>query len=113
MYSNQNLEFYYNLKLAEEIQYAELNSKDKNPAKTLLNAASEKAGSLFAFKKPASAKEENKGFSMWTLAQLGVQTLNTVTQSDMELNLKKDDEGKVIGYDLQSGLFNIDKDLKK
>ncbi len=113
IYSNQHTEFYYNLKLAEEIQYAELNSKDKNPGKTLLNAASEKAGSLFAMKRNNPSVEENKGFSMWTLAELGVQTLNTVTSSEMELKLTKDDEGKVIGYNLESGLFDIEKDLKK
>jgi hypothetical protein len=113
MYINQHLEFYYNLKLAEEIQYAELNTKDDNPAKTLFKAATGKVGSLFASRQSTPTKEENKGFSMWTLAELGVQTLNTVTSSEMELKLKKDDEGKVVGYDLESGLFNVEKDLKK
>ncbi len=113
IYTNQYTEFYYNLKLAEEIQYAEMNSKDKNPGRTLLNAASEKAGSLFAWKRNNPSVEENKGFSMWTLAELGVQTLNTVTSSELELNLTKDDEGKVTGYNLESGLFDIEKDLKK
>lgn len=113
MYSNHHLELYYNLKLAEEMQYAQMNTKDANPSKTILNQVKQMGGNLFASKNQDIPKTENRNFSMWTLAELGVQTLNTVTSSQMELKLKKDDEGKVVGYGLESGLIEIDKDFKK
>jgi hypothetical protein len=114
MYINENREFYYNIKLAEEIQYAEQNSKDKEPAKTILNAVTAKAKGLFASNQNAAPpKEEKKNLSLWTFAELGVQTINTITSSEMELKLQKDEEGKVVAYDFESGLFDFEKELKK
>ncbi len=114
MVMNQNREFYYNLKLAEEIQYAELNAEDKNPGRTILNAASQKVGELFAFNRnKPEPRDENKNISLWTFAQLGVQTINTVTSGELELKLKKDDEGKVIAYGFENGIVDFEKELKK
>ncbi len=113
MYSNKNREFYYNLKLADELQYARLNEKDKNPGRTILNSALEKVGVLFASNRVAQPQEEKSSFSMWTVAQLGVQTYNKITSSDVDLGLHKDDSGKVVGYNLESARFEIDKDLNK
>ena len=110
---NRNLEFYYNLKLAQEIQYAQLNSKDKNPAKTIFDATVGKVGELFAMNRKPSPPEEKKELTIWTFAELGVTAYNTVTSSEVELNLSKDDEGKVVGYDLESGLVDIKKDFNK
>jgi len=113
MHMNRNLEFYYNLKLAQEIQYAQLNSKDKNPAKTIFDATVGKVGELFAVNLKPSPPEEKKELTIWTFAELGVTAYNTVTSSEVELNLSKDDEGKVVGYDLESGLVDIKKDFNK
>ncbi len=114
MYINQNREFYYNIKLAEQIQYAELNSKDNQPAKTILNAVTAKARGLFASnQKVAPPAEEKKNLTLWTFAELGVQTFNTITSSEMELKLKKDEQGKVVAYDFESGLFDVEKEVKK
>jgi hypothetical protein len=113
MYMNKNLEFYYNIKLAEEIQYAQLNSKDKNPIKTIYNGATEKVGELFAFNRVNPPKEESKNLSLWTFAELGVQTFNSITSSELELNLHKDDEGKVVGYNIESGLIDFEREIKK
>jgi hypothetical protein len=113
MHINQNMELYYNLKLAEDIQYAQVNSKDKNPAKTILNAATGKADDLFAVNRNAPPREEKKNLSLWTFAEFGVQTLNTITSSEIELNLQKDEQGKVVAYELQSGLLNFEKEMKR
>jgi len=113
MYSNELYEFYYNLKLAEEIKYAQLNSKDKNPAKTILNAASGKAEDLFAANRNTQSKKGRKNFSVWTFAELGVQTFNTITSSELELKLRKDDEGNVVAYGVQSGILDFEKEVKK
>jgi len=113
MYLNEQIEFYYNLKLAEQVQYAQLNTKDKNPAKTIMNAATGKAADLFANRSNSHSREEKKNLSLWTFAELGVQTFNTVTSSDLELNLRKDDEGKVVAYGIQSGLIDFEKEVKK
>jgi hypothetical protein len=113
MYQNEQIEFYYNLKLAEQVQYAQLNTKDKNPAKTIMNAATGKAADLFANRSNSQSREEKKNVSLWTFAELGVQTFNSVTSSDLELNLRKDEEGKVVAYGIQSGLIDFEKEVKK
>lgn len=113
MYMNQNLEFYYNLKLSEQIQYAQLNTKDKNPGKTILNAATDKAEDLFVLNQKTSGRVEKQDFSLWTFAELGVQTFNTVTSSELELKLQKDEEGKVVAYGLQSGLIDFEREVRK
>lgn len=113
MYINQNREYYYNLKLAEQIQYAELNSNDKAPAKTILNVITGKAKGLFASNTTTPPVEEKKNLSLWTFAQLGVQTFNTITSSEVELKLNKDDEGKVVSYNFESGLIDLEREVKK
>jgi hypothetical protein len=114
MYINQNREFYYNLKLADQIQYAQLNSTDKDPAKTILNAITGKARGLFASNtNTAPPKEEKKNLTLWTFAEFGVHTFNTITSSELELKLNKDDEGKVVSYNLESGLLDFEREVKK
>lgn len=113
MYMNMNREFYYNMKLAEQIEYAQLNQKDKDPAKTILNAITGKARGLLALNKPKPQQEEKKNFSLWTFAELGVQTFNTITSGEMELNLNKDEDGKVVSYNLESGLIDLQREVKK
>jgi len=113
MYMNQNLELYYNLKLAQELDYAEMNSKNPNPAKSIFNALSGKASGLIASNNRTQPKAEQKNISLWTVAELGVKTFSSITSSDLELNLHKDDEGKVVGYGLESSLIDIDRELKK
>ncbi len=113
MYMNMNREFYYNMKLAEQIEYAQMNQKDKDPAKTILNAITGKARGLLALNKPKPQQEEKKNFSLWTFAELGVQTFNTITSGEMELNLNKDEDGKVVSYNLESGLIDLQREVKK
>jgi len=113
MYMNDNLEFYYNLKLAEQIEYASLNTKDKNPAKTIWNAATGKAEDLFALNRKTPDREEKKNVTLWTFAELGVQTYNTFTSRDVELKLRKDEEGKVVAYGLQGGIMDFEKQVKE
>jgi hypothetical protein len=113
MYTNQNMEFYYNLKLAEEIQYAQINATDENPGKTILDAAAQKAEDLFAANRSEPLRDDKKNLSLWTFAELGVQTFNTMTSGDLELNLKKDEEGNVVAYGIESGLLDFEKQVKK
>ncbi len=112
MYMNQNLEFYYNLKLAQQIDYAEMNSKVMNPGKTIFGSLYGNAGELLASNQKTMPRAELKSVSLWTIAELGVKTFNSITSSDLELNLKKDDEGKVVGYGIESNLIDIDRQLK-
>jgi hypothetical protein len=113
MYMNLNREFYYNMKLAEQMEYAQLNQKDKDPAKTILNAITGKARGFLASNSSTPPKEEKKNFSLWTFAELGVQTFNTITSGEMELNLNKDEDGKVVSYNLESGLIDLEREVKK
>ena len=113
MYMNLNREFYYNMKLAEQMEYAQLNQKDKQPAKTILDAITGKARGLLASNKPTPQQEEKKNLSLWTFAELGVQTFNTITSGELELNLNKDEDGKVVSYNLESGLIDLEREVKK
>lgn len=113
MYMNDNLEFYYNLKLAEQIEYASLNTKDKNPARTIMNAITGKAEDLLALNKKTPDREEKNNVSLWTFAELGVQTFNTFTSSEVELKLRKDEEGKVVSYGLEGGILDFEKQVKE
>ena len=113
MFMNSHLELYYNLKLSEEMQYAQLNATDETPAKTILGAASEKADKLFAFKRGTPHQEEKKNLTGWTFAELGVQTFNTLTSSELQLNLHKDENGKVVAYGLENGLIDFEREVKK
>jgi hypothetical protein len=113
MFMNSHLELYYNLKLSEEIQYAQLNASDETPAKTILGAASEKAGKLFAFRRETPQQEEKKNLTGWTFAELGVQTFNTLTSSELQLNLHKDENGKVVAYGLENGMIDFEREVKK
>ena len=112
MYINRNFELYYNIKLAEDLQYAQLNETDRNPGKSILSAAKQKVNYLFAFNKTKPATEEKSNISAWTFAELGVQAFNSITSSAVELNLNKDDEGKVVSYGLDSQLFGLERDVK-
>lgn len=113
MYQNENYAFYYNLKLAESIAYAEMNARDKNPLKTIFKSLAGKTEDLFASKLDKRPVEEKKNISFWTVAEAGVQTFNKLTSSELELNVQKNEEGKVIGYDLESRYFDIEKALAK
>jgi hypothetical protein len=112
MYINQSRELYYNIKLEQQLAYAEMNTTDRKPGRTLLAALGNKTEKYVDFKRDSQKTTTGNNATLWTLAELGVQTLNTVTSSQLELNLRKDDEGKVIGYNLESGILDIEKDLK-
>jgi hypothetical protein len=113
MYINERYEFYYNLKLAEELQYAELNTNDKNPARTIFRAITGRNNDAYAANRKTPEAEEKSNISLWTFAELGVKTYNSVTSSDVELKLEKDEQGKVVSYGLEGGIIDFEKDVKK
>ena len=112
MHSNDFLELYYNIKLAEQIQYAQLNESDKNPEKTLFNSLTSKVTGLFA-SNHKTQPETKSNISIWTFAQLGVKTYNSLTQDDVKLDLQKDENGKVISYNLVGDNIDMQRDVKK
>ena len=83
------------------------------PARTILNAITAKARGLLASNNATHPQEEKKNISLWTFAELGVKTFNTITSSELELKLQKDDEGKVVSYGIESGLIDFEKEVKK
>ncbi len=112
MHSNDFLELYYNIKLAEQIQYAQLKESDKNPEKTLFNSLTSKVTGLFASNRKTQP-ETKSNISIWTFAQLGVKTYNSITQDDVKLELQKDENGKVISYNFVGDNINMHRDIKK
>lgn len=112
MHSNDFLELYYNIKLGEQLYYASMNSKDKNPEKTILNSVKSKVEDLFASNHKNNHEEEGN-LSLWTFAELGVKTYNNVAHDNVTLDLERDETGKVIGYNLEGDKLNVQKDLNK
>ncbi len=111
MYVNQYNEYYYNLKLADELQYAEFNSKDKNPEKTIYKAIAGSAENKFAALLDRPHRETTP-LNGWLFAELGVKTYNSITGSDVELKLQKDDEGKVMSYGIESSVMNFERETR-
>jgi hypothetical protein len=111
MHSNEYIELYYNIKLAEQIQYAQMNEKDKNPEKTLFNNLTSKVGDLFAQNKNREVEQSN--VSVWTFAELGVKTYNSITKDNVSLDLERDETGKVIGYNLSGDKLDLQKEVGK
>lgn len=111
MYVNKNKEFYYNLKLADELQYAQYNSKDKNPEKTIFNAIAGTAENSYAslLNKPERVIAPING---WSFAELGVKTYNALTGSEVELKLRKDEEGAVMSYGIESAAMNFERETR-
>jgi hypothetical protein len=112
MHSNEYLELYYNVKLSEQIQYAQLNASDRNPEKTLFNSVASRIGEIFAFNKKNANKSKSE-VSVWTFAELGVKSYNNITQDNVQLDLERDENGKVVGYSLQGDKLDLQRDVKK
>ncbi|MBK7172812.1 MAG: hypothetical protein IPH84_06185 [Bacteroidales bacterium] len=113
MHFNDYLELYYNLKLSEQIQYAEINSTDKDPEKKLFNSFTSRIGEYFAFNGKKKTTESSSPISVWTFAELGVKTYNTLTQDNVKLDLQRDDQGKVVNYNLYGDKLELQRDIKK
>jgi len=114
MHSNSYLELYYNIKLAEQIQYAQLNEADRDPEKTLIRSITAKAGELFAFNRNKKEPiEPAREVSVWTFAELGVKTYNAISRDNVTLDLQRDEYGKVVSYNLAGDKLNLQRDIKK
>ena len=112
MRSNEYLELFYNIKLAEQMQYAQINAQDQNPEKTILNTLSSKVTGLFASNQ-RTVTETRKEATIWTFAELGVKTYNSITRDDVKLDLQKDEQGKVVSYSLIGDRVDMQRDLNK
>jgi len=112
MHSNEYLELYYNVKLAEQIQYAAINAGDENPEKTLFRSAKAYVSNLLAFNKKPEVKPDNE-LTVWTFAELGVKTYNRIAPNDVKLDLMRDETGKVVAYNLTGNKVDVQRDLKK
>ncbi|MBK7028795.1 MAG: hypothetical protein IPH45_06145 [Bacteroidales bacterium] len=113
MHFNDYLELYYNLKLSEQIQYAKINSTDKDPEKKLFNIFTSRIGEYFASNGKKRATDPSSTISVWTFAELGVKTYNTLTQDNVKLDLQRDEQGKVVNYNLYGDKLELQRDIKK
>ena len=110
MHSNEYMELYYNVKLAEQIQYAQLNETDNNPERTIFNSFTSRISNLFNPK--SDIKQENKStLSLWTFAELGVKTYNNISQDNVKLDLERNEQGKVVAYNLIGDKLDLQRDV--
>ena len=112
MHYNEYLELYYNIKLSEQIQYAQINAVDRNPEKTLFNSLASRVGDLFAFNRNKEEKTK-PDLNVWTFAELGVKTYNSIAQDNVTLDLQRDEDGKVVAYNLSGDKLDFQRDIKK
>jgi hypothetical protein len=112
MHRNEYMELYYNVRLAEQIQYAQLNEKDNNPEKTIFNSLTAKIANLIN-PREKNQPEENTNLSIWTFAELGVKTYNNMSHDNVKLDLERDEQGKVIAYNLVGDNLDLQREVKK
>jgi len=112
MHRNECMELYYNVRLAEQIQYAQLNETDKNPERTIFNSLAARVGKLFN-PKNNEVQDPNSNLSVWTFAELGVKTYNNIAQDNVKLDLQRDEEGKVVAYNLSGDKLDLQRDIHK
>jgi len=111
MHSNEYMELYYNVKLAEQIQYAQLNETDSNPERTIINSFASRISNLFTLN--SKNQHENKtNLSVWTFAELGVKTYNSIAQDNVKLDLVRNEQGKVVAYNLVGDKLDLQRDVK-
>jgi hypothetical protein len=112
MHRNEYMELYYNVRLAEQIQYALLNEKDKNPERTIFNSLASKIDNLI-HSRNEDVPEIKSNLTIWTFAELGVKTYNNFAQDNVKLDLERDEQGKVVSYNLTGDKLDLQRDLKK
>lgn len=105
---------YQDVKLAEVIQYAEINEVDPQPLRSMFRNAGTRFASLFIDDRRSTAiADRNAKIDFWNVAEAGVYTFNNLTKKDVELDLLKDESGDVVAYSLKSDLININRDVKE
>lgn len=111
LYGSRYIDLYNSVKLSEQIQYASLNTPDRDPLNTLWRGLTGKVEEQIVDNQRTAAKP-TPGFSIWTVAEVGVRAYNTISHDDLELLLQKDETGKVVSYALVGDKVNFERGVK-
>lgn len=114
IFYEQSSQQYQDVKLAEVIQYAQINAVDPQPLRSMFKDATNRFASLFIDdrRSVALSKQDSK-IDFWNVAEAGIYTYNNLTKKDVELDLLKNESGDVVAYQLKSDIININRDIKE
>lgn len=114
IYNEQNNQQYQDVKLAEVIQYAQINAVDPQPLRSMFKDATNRFASLFIDdRRSAALSKQDSKIDFWNVAEAGIYTYNNLTKKDVELDLLKNESGDVVAYQLKSDILNINRDIKE
>ena len=106
--SKNNPETYANLydqiNLAERMQNEQVLAPVVNSPKTMLLAGLRKLGGIFTGKEAPSSRSS---VNFWTLANLGINGYNLLTDKDLKLLTQANDSGKVVSFALKGEEFEF------
>jgi len=111
LYGSRYIDLYNSVKLSEQIQYASLNTPDKNPGGTLWRGLRGKMEEKIVDDR-RTVTQPSQGLSIWTVAEVGVKAYNSISHDDLELLLQKDETGKVVSYALVGDKVNFERGVK-
>lgn len=106
--SKNNPETYANLydqiNLAERMQNEQVLAPVVNSPKTMLLAGLRKLGGIFTGKETPSSRSS---VNFWTLANIGINGYNLLTDKDLKLLTQANDSGKVVSFALKGEEFEF------
>ncbi len=108
-----NIAFYNEVQAAGFLHPHEETEVEPAPEKALLAFFVDAVKKPFSSKKEPEVEKEPQRVNFWTVAELGVKTYNALSRSEVDLNLKRDKNGNVVSYSLQSEHLDFAREVKK
>ncbi len=106
---NYFTDIYTYIRLREEMDYLEYRYARENQP-VLARAFGNFKEKVLGVDMKDAQNTRNDGF--WALAEAGLDGINFLTRSNLQLNRRTDDEGKTLSYAIRSGRMEYSRDLK-
>jgi hypothetical protein len=102
---------YTNITVAQNIRHAEI-TPDKNLVQKLLAQGSAVVKEIFR-PEDNNIRIRTGALDLWKIADAGINGFASLTDSDLEFRKKKDDDGNVVAFALESQSMHINRNLRK
>jgi len=98
-YRNYYTALYYDILMAEQIEYAQSLAAHEQRPNSPLEWAHLQIKKLFSNKDPEDQKYSEK-ITLWDVADTGIKGFNKLIKKDFKVSRTTNDEGKTTGYDI-------------
>lgn len=102
---------YTNITIAQNIRHAEI-IPDENVVQKLLAQGSAVVKEIFR-PEDNNIRIRTDALDLWKIADAGINGFARLTDSDLEFRKKKDDDGNVVAFALESQSMHINRNLRK